>query len=55
VGDRKKKVVTKSASASKVLQLMDNDYSYTQALNIVLKSNKKINKNNLEKELELYI
>jgi hypothetical protein len=46
---------TKSKAASEVLKLIDNDLSYTQALNKVLKSDKRISKKNLEKELEQYI
>lgn len=45
----------KSKAASKVLKLMDNDYSYSEALKEVLKSDKRINKKRLEKELDKYI
>ena len=45
----------KSKEASSVLQLMDKDYTYQEALNKVLKDNPKINKTNLEKELDIYI
>ena len=45
----------KSKAVSKVLQLMDQDYSYSQAIKIVLNENKKLSKKNLEKELNKYI
>ena len=45
----------KSKEAKKVLQLMDEDYTYQQALKIVLNENQNINKKNLEKELNKYI
>lgn len=45
----------KSKSASKVLQLMDKDYSYQEALKTVLKEDKRISKKKLEKELSAYI
>jgi hypothetical protein len=45
----------KSRSASKVLQLMDKDYSYTDALNKVLKKDLRVDKAKLEKELNKYI
>lgn len=44
----------KSLNCSKVLQLMDKDYTYTEAINIVLKD-KQVNKKRLEKELKRYI
>jgi hypothetical protein len=47
--------MAKSKSASKVLQLMDKDYSYSKALAKVLKEDKRLSKKNLEKELEKYI
>lgn len=47
--------MTKSESASKVLQLMDKDYSYSEALKKVLNEDKKISKKTLEKELDKYI
>ena len=50
-----KKQKRKSAAASKVLQLMDKDHSYQDALKTVLGQNKKLNKKSLEKELEYYI
>jgi hypothetical protein len=45
----------KSVHASMVLKLMDDDYSYTDALNKVLSNNKDVNKSELEKELDKYI
>ena len=45
----------KSKAVSKVLQLMDQDYSYSQAIKIVLNENKKLSKKKLEKELNKYI
>ncbi len=45
----------KSAACSKVLQLMDQDYSYQKALKEVLKSDKRLNKDKLEAELDNYI
>ncbi len=45
----------KSNSASKVLQLMDEDFSYKNALDSVLKSDETINKKNLEIELNNFI
>ena len=45
----------KSIEASKVLQLMDEDFSYCEALKMVLESNTSINKKNLEIELNKYI
>lgn len=45
----------KSKEASEVLQLMDKDYSYADAVKAVLKKNPSIDKNKLEKELEKYI
>jgi antirestriction protein ArdC len=49
------KKVTKSVEASKVLKLMDDDYSYQDALKLVLSNNKNIDKTKLEKELNKYI
>jgi hypothetical protein len=46
---------TKSKAASEVLRLIDNDLSYTKALNKFLKSDKGISKKNLEKEFKQYI
>jgi hypothetical protein len=45
----------KSKAVSKVLQLMDKDYSYEKALKEVLKSDKRLSKKKLEKELNAYI
>jgi hypothetical protein len=50
-----KKVVTKKhPSASKVLKLMDMDFSYSKAVDLVSKQDK-ITKTKLEKYLEPYI
>jgi hypothetical protein len=45
----------KTKSVSKVLQLMDEDYSYQEALKKVLKEDKRLNKEKLEKRLNKYI
>jgi hypothetical protein len=45
----------KSNAAHKVLSLMDKDFSYEKALRKVLKSDKRLNKVKLEKELDFYI
>ena len=45
----------KSKACSKVLQLMDQDHSYTEALKKVLKSDKRLSKTKLEAELNHYI
>lgn len=45
----------KSVYASKVLQLMDQDFEYQKALKTVLNENKSINAIDLKFELELYI
>ncbi len=45
----------KSVACSKVLQLMDEDYSYQKALREVLKKNKRLDKAKLEAELDNYI
>lgn len=45
----------KSKSASKVLKMMDMDYSYSDSLKFVLKQDKRLNKKKLEKELNNYI
>ena len=47
--------MAKSKAASKVLQLMDKDISYEQALKKVLKADKRLSKKKLEKELDAYI
>lgn len=44
----------KSKACSKVLQLMDSDFSYQNALLTVLKADKRLNKKKLEKELDKY-
>ena len=45
----------KSKAASRVLKLMDEDYSYQEALRISLRENKGVGKRSLEKELNRYI
>lgn len=45
----------KSNACKKVLQLMDKNYSYQNALKEVLKNDKRLSKKNLEKELSYYI
>jgi hypothetical protein len=45
----------KSKSASKVLQLMDKDFSYEKALRKTLREDKRLSKKKLEKELDIYI
>jgi len=45
----------KSKAASRVLRLMDEDYSYQEALRISLRENKGVGKRSLEKELNRYI
>jgi len=45
----------KSILASKVLKLMDKDYSYSKALKKVLDENRKKTKKKLEKNLNQYI
>jgi DNA-directed RNA polymerase subunit L len=45
----------KSKAASRVLRLMDEDYSYQEALRIALRENKGVGKRSLEKELDRYI
>ena len=49
-----KKDVLKSKTCSHVLQLLDQDYTYKQAVETVLK-NSSIEKSKLEEELNLYI
>ena len=44
----------KTKRASEVLQLMDNDYSYEEAVTLVCKKYK-VDKKTLEKELEPFI
>lgn len=50
-----KKKTKKSKAASKVLQLMDKDYSYQEALTKTLREDKRLNKKKLENELNYYI
>lgn len=45
----------KSKSVKRVLRLMDDDYTYCQALKIALSENKKINRGTLENTLTKYI
>lgn len=45
----------KSKACTKVLQLMDQDHSYTDALKKVLKEDKRLSKAKLENELNHYI
>lgn len=45
----------KSRECKQVLRLMDEDYSYQEALQIVLSENPNRDKQDLEKELEQYI
>ena len=47
--------MAKSKNASKVLKLMDKDYSYSSALKKVLSEDKRLSKKKLEKELEKYV
>ena len=49
------KPTKKSKAASRVLRLMDEDYSYQEALRIALRENKGVGKRSLEKELDRYI
>ena len=50
-----KKTVKKSKAASDVLKLMDKDYSYREAVKIVLGLNSKLSKDRLETELNKYV
>jgi hypothetical protein len=45
----------KSTGASKVLQLLDKDFTYTQAVKKVLAEDQTINAQKLEEELNRYI
>ena len=45
----------KSPQAKKVLQLMDQDFTYCEALQTVLKENPETEKKQLETELNKYI
>jgi len=55
LGKAEKGAKVKSAACSQVLQLMDKDYSYQDALKKVLAENPAIKKADLEKELDIYI
>jgi hypothetical protein len=46
---------SKSKAASAILKLMDKDMSYSQALKKVLSSDKRLSKDKLERELDIYI
>jgi DNA-directed RNA polymerase subunit L len=48
-------VENKSKEASMVLQLMDKDYSYSEALKATLKKYKNVDRDTLENELNKYI
>ena len=48
------KSIRKLKASSKVLQLMDKDYSYQKALKKTLKEDKRLNKKKLEKNLNNY-
>lgn len=45
----------KTKQCIEVLQLMDQDFTYFEALNTVLKNNPTTNKEKLENELNIYI
>ena len=45
----------KTKQASEVLQLMDEDFTYPEALRKVLKKNKKLTRTKLEKDLNPFI
>ncbi len=47
--------ILKSSECSEVLQLMDQDFSYSEALQTVLKNNPTTDKVQLENELNNYI
>jgi len=49
------KALKRSKACSRVLKLMDKDYSYMEALGKVLTENKRLNKEKLEKELNIFI
>lgn len=51
----KKKYPKKSRGAKKVLQLMDQDYTYGRALSKALRDDKRLSKKRLEEELNRYI
>ena len=47
--------ILKTVQCSKVLQLMDNNFTYCQALKNVLSENKEVKKKDLETELNIFI
>jgi hypothetical protein len=47
--------MAKSKAASKVLKLMDKDFSYSKAVKTVLSNDKRLSKTKLEKELNKYV
>ncbi|MGK0413218.1 MAG: hypothetical protein ACJA1B_001420 [Polaribacter sp.] len=47
--------ILKTLQCSKVLQLMDQDFSYCESLKNVLLENKDVNKKDLETELNIFI
>lgn len=47
--------MNKSKAAQKVLRLMDEDILYVEALYMVLDEDKSLNKEELEKEIDLYV
>lgn len=49
------KKIKKTSACSKVLKLMDKDYSYSKALAKVLSEDNRLSKEKLEKELDKYI
>ena len=51
----KSKENVKSKACSNFLNLMDKGYSYQKALKEVLKTDKRLSKKKLEKELNTYI
>lgn len=51
----KTKCGKKSKAASKVLKLMDTDFSYSAALKKTLKEDKRLSKKKLEAELNCYV
>jgi hypothetical protein len=52
--EENKRVPNKSNSASKVLQLMDQDQRYSEALEIVLAADPRLDREQLENELNKY-
>lgn len=45
----------KSEACSQILQLMDNDYTYSESVKLALKENRKLNRELLESELNAYV